>query len=80
MAIPNLKRVKIGSAQELETWLRKSIVHDQPVMLVMHSQDTHAKFISVKQVNAALAAYGWSSGRRYTLPSDMIGHVVQKTG
>jgi hypothetical protein len=78
MSIPNLKRVRISSVQELESWLAKQSDQAQSVMVVTYSEATHDKFVSHDQVGDVLTAHGWDAGRRYTLNGNLIGHVMSK--
>ena len=79
MTIPNLKRVKILSEDELRVWLGKNSDIQQSVMLVMFNKASGAKHIGTDVVNAALDDLGWVSGRIYTLHGNMIGHVISPT-
>ena len=74
MTIPNLKRVKIASEQELSSWLGKNPDHAGDVMVV--TQSSGEKHVSVEQVLAAIAEHGWTAGRRYTLNGNLIGQVI----
>lgn len=78
MNIPNLKRVKISSEQELRIWLAKNPNQDKSVMLVTHNKTSHVKHVSREQVRDALTAHSWVEGARYTLNATLIGHVIGK--
>lgn len=78
MGIPNLKRVKISSEQELKVWLTKHPDQDQSVMLVTYTKTSRDKHVSHEQVHEALVEHGWTSERRYTLNPHLIGHVISK--
>ena len=78
MGIPNLKRVKITSEQELKVWLTKQPDQEQSVMLVSYTKTSRDKHVSCEQVHEALSLYGWTSGRRYTLNRHLIGHVISR--
>lgn len=45
-------------------------------MLVTCDEKSRDKYVSLEQVSIALVAHGWVSGRRYTLKSNLIGHVI----
>lgn len=72
MTIPTLKRIRIASDADLTRALKKL---DQEIMLVTHGDANHPKHISTDTVQTALAAYGWASGRRYTLTGTQVGQV-----
>jgi hypothetical protein len=78
MSIPNLKRVKVSSEQELKSWLSKKSNQKQSVMLVTCNKKSKDKHISHEQVDDALTAYGWIATRRYTLNGNLLGHVIHK--
>ncbi len=78
MNIPNLKRVKISSEQELRVWLNKHPNQEQSVMLVTHNKKFLEKHVSREQVQGALIEHGWADGPRYTLNAHLIGHVISK--
>lgn len=78
MTIPNLKRVKVASEQELENWLVQHPDQDDEIMVVTHNKTSADKHVSREQVAEALAAHGWISGTRYTLNGTLIGHVIRK--
>lgn len=79
MSIPNLKRIKVSSERELRNWLAKHPDDDQCVMLVTCSKKSRDKYVSREQVGDALVEYGWVGGPRYTLKSNLIGHVISHT-
>lgn len=78
MGIPNLKRVKVSSEQELRAWLNKQPDEDQSVMLVTYTKTSRDKHVSHEQVHEALVEHGWASGRKYTLNSHLLGHLISK--
>ena len=80
MKIPNLKRVKISSEQELRIWLAKHPHQEECVMLVTYSNASRPKYVSREQVRDALTAHGWVAGPRYTLNAILMGHVISKPG
>ena len=78
MTIPNLKRIKFTSPEELTVWFAKN--HDQAerVMLVTHAEPSHTKHVSHEMVEETLSYHGYRTERRYTLNPTLIGHVVSK--
>lgn len=78
MTIPNLKRVKVSSVQELRNWLARHPDHDDSVMLVTHDKTARQKHVSRDQLHDVLAAHGWTGGRRYTLNGTLIGEVISR--
>lgn len=76
MTIPNLKRLKISSEQELRFWLSKQAGQVQSVMVVTYSEASHDRYVSRAQVAEALDAHGWVSGFSYTLNGNLLGHVI----
>ena len=76
MSMPNLKRVKVSSVQELESWLKENTDFHQCVMLVTQADASHRKFISREQVGQTIEKHGWNAGKRYTLGSGLLGHVI----
>jgi len=79
MTIPNLKRIKIGSEQDLLSWFGRNPDHSDDVMIVTHAQSSTEKYVSVERVHDAITAYGWAPGRRYTLNGNLIGQVISRT-
>lgn len=79
MAMPNLKRINIASVLELDTWLAKNSSNHESVMLVTHTNASHKKFVSRESVAEALAKHNWNADSRYTLSSDLLGHVITKS-
>ncbi|MDG1802150.1 MAG: hypothetical protein P8H53_06560 [Paracoccaceae bacterium] len=73
MTIPTLKRIRIASDADLTRTLKNL---DQKIMLVTHGDANHPKHINKDMVKTALAAHGWTSGRRYTLTGTQVGHVA----
>ena len=78
VTIPNLKRIKIASEQELRNWLARNADHSGEVMLTLFPKSSAEKYISREAINAALQEHGWKSGRRYTLNGGLVGHVVER--
>lgn len=78
MSIPTLKRIRITSVQQLETWLSNNSDHPSDIMIVTFTDPTHPDFVSVDQLKNGLVSYGWSQGRRYTLGKNQLGHVIRK--
>lgn len=78
MRVPNLKRLKIGSEQDLRGWLAKAPHPEDRVMLVTHCKSAHPNYVSREQVEDALSAHGWVAGPRYTLNATLLGHVIRK--
>lgn len=78
MTIPNLKRIKVSSALELQTLLAKKPDHEQSLMLVTYSESSHANYVSREQVNDIVAKHAWQVGTRYTLNGNLLGHVISK--
>lgn len=76
MAIPNLKRIKVASKQELSNWAAKNSDHDAEVMIVTCSKKSPKKYVSGAEVRDALGAQGWTVSRSYTLEGGLVGHVV----
>ncbi len=78
MAIPNLKRIKVSSEQELRNWLAKQSDQEQNLMLVTYNEASRDKYVSREQVRDALIEHGWAAGTRYTLNGNLLGHVISK--
>lgn len=78
MGVPNLKRVKVSSEQDLRNWLGKQPVDAQSVMLVTCCDTCSDKYLSREQVGDALDQHGWVSGFSYTLNGNLLGHVINK--
>ncbi|WFE88481.1 hypothetical protein K1718_20280 [Roseibium porphyridii] len=76
MLIPNLKRIKVSSVQELRSWLGKSPIQNQRVMIVTCNKTSARKFLSRESVQKTLAEYGWAVETRYTLNGNLVGHVA----
>ncbi|MEM9574276.1 MAG: hypothetical protein AAF870_03490 [Pseudomonadota bacterium] len=76
--IPDLKRVKISSDQELSTWLHRNSAQQNAVMLVTYTKANPEKHVSHEQVQRALDDYGWTSKMRYTLNKSLVGHAIEK--
>lgn len=76
MSIPNLKRIKVSSEQELRNWLAKHPDQEQSIMLVTCNKKSRDKHVSREQVRDALVEHGWADGPRYTLKGNLIGHVI----
>ena len=76
MTIPNLKRIKVSSEQELRTWLSKNSERQQEVMIVNCNKKSRDKHISSDQVRDAVGESGWNAGRSFTLDGNLVGHVV----
>ncbi len=76
MHIPNLKRVKVSSVQELRNWLGKGPDQHQRVMIVTCNKTSTGKFLSRESVQNTLAEYGWAVETRYTLNGNLVGHVA----
>lgn len=78
--LPSLKRVTINSELELDIWLKKNPAHEEPVMLVTHTNESHKKYLSRGQVREMLGKHGWKTESRYNIGSNLLGHVVSKDG
>ncbi len=79
MGMPNLKRININSEQELEVWLAKNSNHEESVMVVTHTNASHRKFVSREQIGEVLTTHSWKAGPRYSIGSDLLGHVTTKS-
>lgn len=79
MNIPNLKRIKVSSEQELRNWLTKNTELKQDVMIVACNAKSRDKHITSIQVRDVLSENGWASGLSYTLAGDLVGHVASYT-
>jgi len=79
MNIPNLKRVKVSSEQELHNWLAKHTAYAQDVMIVTCNKKSRDKHLSSSQVQDVLNGNGWTAGRSYTLDGNLVGHVASHT-
>lgn len=77
MTIPKLKRIKVSSQGQLQTWLAKNADCPGEVMIVTCDKTSRDKYLSTAQVEKALRDHGWSAGPRYTLIGNLIGHVVR---
>ena len=80
MGIPKLKRITINSEQELDVWLARNSSQEESIMVVTHTNASHRKFVSHEQVGHVLAKHGWKAGFRYTIGSDLLGHVITRSG
>lgn len=78
MGIPKLKRINVFLIQELDVWLTKNSSQEESIMVVTHTNASHRKFVSREQVGQVLAKHGWKVGSRYTIGSDLLGHVITK--
>jgi len=78
MAIPNLKRIKVTSLEQLSAWLSKQPSAPQQVMLVTLTSKTNTHYISREDIDTAVQTHGWSIGFKYTLKGDLLGHVISK--
>jgi hypothetical protein len=78
MSMPNLKRIKINSEQELRVWLGKQPNQEQSVMLVTFADASHGKHVTPKQISNALEDFGWAAGFKYTLHGKLLGHVINR--
>ena len=78
--IPDLKRVRISSEEQLDAWLARHPHREGGVMLVTHADAAHRKHVSREQVGRALAAHGWTAGPRYTLNAGLLGHKIARAG
>lgn len=78
MGIPNLKRIRVKSEQELESWLARHPSHKEDVMVVTHANTSHDKFVSHEGIGQVLATHNWKAGRRYTIGNDLLGHVITR--
>ncbi len=79
MSIPNLKRIKVSSGQELRNWLAKQPDQQQTVMLLTCNKTSRNKYVSREEVDEALVEHGWVAGVKYTLNGNLIGHVIGKS-
>lgn len=79
MTIPNLKRIKVSSEQEIRNWLAKNPEYKQDVMIVTCNKKSRDKFVSNEQVRNTLSEQGWSAGQSYTLKGNLVGHVASHT-
>ncbi len=76
--LPNLKRITINSELELRVWLKKNPNHSESIILVTHTDESHKKYVSREQVIEVLAQHGWKTDSRFTLGSNLLGHVISK--
>jgi len=76
MSIPKLKRVRVGSATELRTWLEKNSGADGRVMIVTCDKSSPTKYLSSESVRHILAEYDWIAEHSFTLNGNLLGHVV----
>lgn len=76
MTIPTLKRIKVASLSQLNTWLAKNAEPGSRVMLVTCDKSSRDQYLSNQEVDEALSQHGWQAGRRYTLNGGLIGHVI----
>jgi citrate lyase synthetase len=75
--IPQLKRIKVSSEEELHNWLRKNSDLAEEVMLVTCGQKSRNKHISSAVVRRVLSENGWSAGKSYTLVGNLEGHIAR---
>ncbi|MFT6945320.1 MAG: hypothetical protein ACJAUW_001902 [Yoonia sp.] len=78
MSIPNLKRVRVSSEAELRRWFALGSEQMEPVMLVTYNRTSADKNVSHDQEHAAMDAYGWVHGQKFTLNKSLIGHVIRR--
>lgn len=78
MKLPKLKRVKISSKQELEVWFKRKSSQEENIMVVSHTNASHRKFVSREQIEEVVVEHGWKAGPRFTIGSDLLGHVINK--
>ncbi len=77
MSIPALKRVKIGSEQELRNWLGKNRALDKDVMVVSVADRASEKHVGRERIVAVATDYGWRAGAGYTLTGGLRGEVIR---
>ena len=78
MRIPDLKRIRITSADDLRHWLARNADFADRVMLVTHARSTDARHVSREDVVDVLAENGWVGEARYTLNATLLGHVIRR--
>lgn len=76
MGMPKLKRIKVSSDAQLRQWLSQNKDIGQQVMIITCDKTSPDNHISSQEVRAALSDLGWTAGRSYTLPGNLMGHVA----
>lgn len=76
--IPSLKRVKVETRQELETWLTRNAGGSEDVMIVTRGKRSSDTTLSRQDVRQALQDASWRAGRSYTLNGNLVGHIAHR--
>ena len=81
MRLPKLKRINIGSEQELEVWLSRNADKEDSFLVVTNADKTHAKHVSHERLREILHQHGWKSGGAYkvgtsSLRADLISKLA----
>lgn len=76
MQIPKLKRIKVSTITELETWLTKSRSQPQDVMIMTSRKLASLTYVSSADVRDTATRHGWQTGQSYTLNGGLAGHVL----
>ena len=78
MSIPNLKRIKVGTIQQLENWLKTAAADLDHVMITTTAADGSSTHVSSADIATKSIAHGWQSDRSYTLNGGLMGHVIKR--
>lgn len=78
MTLPNLKRVKVSTPQELRTWLTKTGEDCSEVLIVTCGRKSKDKHIPGADVRRTIAEHGWIAGRSYSMIGNLQGHVARR--
>ena len=76
MNVPQLKRIRVSSLREVQTWLVKNKSWPDEVMLVTYNQKSAGESVSREELEIVVVEHGWALGRSYTLNRDLVGHVI----
>jgi hypothetical protein len=78
MHIPNLKRVKIDSDQDLRACLAQQTESTEDFMVVTVAKRSSAKHVGSAHIQEAALRQGWHPGPAYTLNGGLRGQVFRR--
>ena len=78
MAIPNLKRLKVTSLQDLESRLKDVSVDLQVVMVTTTAQALSSTHVNSGDINQCIRKLGWTHDKSYTLIGGLIGQLIKR--
>jgi hypothetical protein len=76
--LPQLKRVKFASVQELRDWLSKNGDRGEDVMIVTVAHRRGTEQLSRDGIAAALSEHSWRAGRAYVLNGGLHGQIIHR--